>query len=182
MEPVSKPGGTLKVAIFDQVVWIKISGRAIFASSLDLKNVVTELWQRGYRRFVIELCDCIIMDSTFLGVLAGIGLKFVEANQKGDKASVEIANPTARISDILENLGVAHLFNVITTANPQADKFEPLSREGDGASRVEVTRNCLEAHQILMDLNPANVNKFKDVTQFLAEDLKKLEQAKQGHE
>lgn len=163
------------VAIYDQAVWIKISGRANFSSSLDLRNLVNELWQRGFRHFVFELCDCVIMDSTFLGVLAGIGLKFADSNQRGDKSTVEIANPNARISDILENLGVAHLFNVITTANPEMEKFEPLAREGEAASRTEVTRTCLEAHKILMDLNPANVSKFKDVAQFLAEDLKKLE-------
>ena len=180
MESVNKPGGSLMVAIFEQAVWIKISGRANFTSSLDLMNLVTELWQRGYRRFIFELCDCIIMDSTFLGVLAGIGLKFADANQRGEASSVEIANPNARMSDILENLGVAHLFTVVATTNPESDKFELLSRNGEDVSRVEVTRNCLEAHKILMKLNPANVSKFKDVTQFLAEDLKKLEQTKQG--
>ena len=162
------------VAIFDQVVWIKISGRANFTSSLDLKNLVKELWQRGYRRFVLELCDCIIMDSTFLGVLAGIGLQFTEAQQRGTGCSVELANPNARISDILEDLGVAHLFKVIAATDPAEKEFEPLSREK--ATRVEVARTCLEAHRILMNVNPENVSKFKDVAQFLAEDLKKLEQ------
>ena len=38
-----------------------------------------------------------------------------------------------------------------------------------------MTRNCLEAHETLMEINPANVNKFKDVTRFLAEDLKRQE-------
>lgn len=179
METVTKTAGVLTVAIFDQVVWVKVSGRANFTSSMDLRKLVNELWDRGYRHFVFELCDCVIMDSTFLGVLAGIGLKFAEANQSGIKSTIEIANPNPRISDILENLGVAHLFNVITSANPESGKFESISRDGEAASRAEVTRNCLEAHKILMDLNPANVSKFKDVAQFLAEDLKKLE-AKEG--
>ncbi len=180
MESASKTASTLTVAILDQSVWIRISGRATFTSSLDLKNLVTELWQRGYRRFVLDLCECIIMDSTFLGVLAGIGLKFAESNEGGAKCLVEIASPNERISDILENLGVSHLFTVIQASNPGAENFEPLTRDGEAASRVEVTRNCLEAHKILMNLNPANVGKFKDVAQFLAEDLKKLEQAKQA--
>jgi hypothetical protein len=41
-------------------------------------------------------------------------------------------------------------------------------------TREEVQRTCLEAHQLLMEINPANVAKFKDVAAFLAEDLKKL--------
>ena len=178
MEPVTKTPGTLMVAIFDQAVWIKVSGRANFTSSIDLKNLVNGLWDRGYRDFVFELCDCVLMDSTFLGVLAGIGLKFAEANKKGETCSVEIANPNARIADLLENLGVAHLFKIVNVARQESEKFEPLSRNGESAPRVEVTRTCLEAHKILMGLNPENVGKFKDVAQFLAEDLKKLEQAK----
>ena len=42
------------------------------------------------------------------------------------------------------------------------------------ASKEETTRACLEAHQTLMALNPGNVAKFKDLTQFLAEDLKNM--------
>ena len=40
-------------------------------------------------------------------------------------------------------------------------------------TQEELTRACLEAHQTLMDLNPANAAKFKDVAQFLAEGVKK---------
>jgi len=180
METVNKSAGTLKVAIFDDAVWIKISGRANFTSSLDLKKIVTELWDRSYRRFVFEISDCVLMDSTFLGVMAGIGLQFGEANQRGEMCSVAIANPNARIADLLENLGIAHLFKMITSAKEiDGDgKFETISCNSEGVTRVEVTRNCLEAHKVLMGLNPENVGKFKDVAQFLAEDLKKLEQAK----
>lgn len=177
METANKTAGMLRVAIFEDTVWIKISGRANFTSSLDLKRVVTELWDRGFRRFVFEISDCVLMDSTFLGVMAGIGLKFAEANERGETCCVEIANPNSRIADILENLGVAHLFKIINVAQHEDGKFQPLSRDGESAPRVEVTRTCLEAHKILMGLNPENVGKFKDVAQFLAEDLKKLEQA-----
>ena len=36
-----------------------------------------------------------------------------------------------------------------------------------------MTRTCLEAHQTLIDLSPANAARFKDVAQFLAEGVKK---------
>lgn len=163
------------IAILEDAVWIKISGRANFTSSIDLKRVVNELWDRGFRRFVFEISECVLMDSTFLGVMAGIGLKFAEANQRGEKCSVELANPNERIADLLENLGVAHLFKIINTEKQANGKFEPVSTDGKPAPRVEVTRTCLEAHKILMGLNPENVGKFKDVAIFLAEDLKKLE-------
>jgi hypothetical protein len=40
---------------------------------------------------------------------------------------------------------------------------------------VELARTCLEAHRTLMGIKPENVAKFKDVAQFLAEDVKRLE-------
>jgi hypothetical protein len=39
----------------------------------------------------------------------------------------------------------------------------------------QITRTSLEAHQTLMAANPDNAARFKDVAQFLAEDLKNLE-------
>ena len=163
----------LMVAVCDQVVWIKIYGRADFTSSLDLKKLINELWERGYNRFVFELAECLMMDSTFLGVLSGIGLKFC-ATSNGDNSALELVNPNPRIAEVLENLGVSHLFRIRESADAGAKRFEPLAK-APGATPAEVTRNCLEAHETLMSINPDNVLKFKDVAQFLAENLKRQE-------
>ena len=40
-----------------------------------------------------------------------------------------------------------------------------------------MTRTSLEAHQTLIDANPENEAKFKEVTRFLEEDLKRQEVA-----
>jgi anti-anti-sigma regulatory factor len=143
---------------------------------LDLKKLIGELWQRGYNHFVFELRDCRTMDSTFLGLLSGIGLKFSGGKSVQLGAPLELLNPNPRIAETLENLGVAGLFAIRTCAEPLTDKFEPLARAPDH-TQVELARTCLEAHEILMSIKPENVQKFKDVAQFLAEDLKRLEAA-----
>jgi anti-sigma B factor antagonist len=163
----------LMVAVFEQGVCIKVCGKADFTSSLDLKKLINELWQRGHHRFVFELCDCVTMDSTFLGMLSGLGLKFGEGNgQQG--SPLELFNPNSRIADVLDSLGVAHLFKITRRPDPLTYNFTPLAKAPD-VTRADVTRNCLEAHKTLMEIKPENVNKFKDVAQFLAEDLKRLE-------
>ncbi len=164
------------VAVFDQTVCVKIIDRADFTSSLDLKKLINELWQRGYNHFVFELCDCLTMDSTFLGVLSGIGLKFSEGKSVQCGAPLELLNPNPRIAETLENLGVADLFAIRTGAEPLTDKFEPLAQAPNNTP-AELTRTCLEAHKTLMSIKPENVQKFKDVAQFLADDLKRLEAA-----
>jgi anti-anti-sigma factor len=162
----------LMVAVFDRTVCLQVSGRADFTCTVDLKKLIAELWERGYAHFVFDLCGCRMMDSTFLGVLAGISLQL--SNAAGAAQPLELINANPRIRETLENLGVAHLFKIGGSAGPLSDKFEPLS-QGDPASAVELARTCLKAHQTLMELNPDNAQKFKDVAQFLAEDLKRLE-------
>jgi anti-anti-sigma factor len=169
---MNESSAKLMVAVCDQVVCIKINGRGDFNLSLDLRKLIDELRLRGYRRFVFELCDCLMMDSTFLGILSGEGLKSCEASQAQGTA-LELMNPSPRIVEVLENLGVAHLFKI--TRNPDFLTPNYEAQVQTDKSKVEVTRNCLEAHKTLMDLNPANVNRFKDVAEFLAQDLKRLE-------
>ncbi len=56
----------------------------------------------------------------------------------------------------------------------------PADDRCDAARPADEHRACLEAHQTLMDINPENVTRFKDVTKFLAEDLEKLRGKSKG--
>jgi len=165
----------LMVAVLDQLVCIKINGRADFTLSKDSEKLIRELLERGYHRFVIELRDCVMMDSTYLGMLSGLGLKFLNGNGAPD-SSLELLNPSPRIAEVLDSLGVAHLFKIIHCPDLKSVDYAPLA-QSTNISKADTTRTCLEAHKILMALNPENVKKFKDVTQFLTDDLKRLELA-----
>ena len=168
----------LSVAVSENVAWIRIDGRASFNNSVDFRTLVNGLWDRGCSHFVLDLSDCLLMDSTFLGVLAGLGLKYPHNGSK--EAAFELLNPNNRISDLLENLGVVHLFKVVhgpPTTSPALQSVSETSAQRDGQ---EVTRTCLEAHRTLMEINPRNVPKFKDVTEFLQEDLKRKETSPNG--
>ena len=164
---------TLQVAVTDQAALVKISGRASFNCSVDFKTLVYELHERGYRNFVLDLAECLIIDSTFLGVLAGFGLKLAES--PGEKPTLALLNPNQRVLDLLDNLGVAHLFCIVQGKDPLSEKCRAVQQTDRGQNKMETTRTCLEAHEILMALNPANIPRFKDVTKFIAEDLKRLQ-------
>jgi anti-anti-sigma regulatory factor len=171
---MNPPPAKLLVAVFDRTVCVKVNGRADFTSSLDLKKLIGELWERGYTHFIFELCDCLTMDSTFLGLLSGIGLRLSGGESVQQGAALELLNPNARIAETLESLGVVSLFAIRNCPEPLTDKFEPLAKAPNN-TRAELTRTCLEAHQTLMSIKPENVQKFKDVAEFLADDLKRLE-------
>ena len=158
-------------------VCVKIVGRANFTYGPDFKSLLTGLAAKGYGHFIVDLSECVLMDSTFLGVLAGFGLKMNQAVAP-DQRGIELLNPNARVTELFENLGALHLFKIITGALQLPDDVKASSPEPANPTQEEITRTCLEAHRTLMTVNPDNVTRFKDVTQFLAEDLKALEKGK----
>ncbi len=155
----------------DEFACIRIIGRANLHSSLDFKRVVGELSARGCIVFLIELSQCSLMDSTFLGVLAGIGLSLRNGNEAGD-LRLELMNPNERIVELLETLGVIHLFRVSHGGRPDMEG-EEREHVANARSKQELSRISLEAHQTLMNVNPENVAKFKDVARFLADEIRK---------
>ena len=174
---MTPPSAKLSVLVAGHRACVKVAGRANFTFSPDFKSLLTGLGQKGYCQFTIDLSECVLMDSTFLGVLAGFGL----ATNPGcdpDKRQIELLNPNARITELLENLGVLHLFRIATGQLPPPKGARPATPEPLHPTPEQITRTCLEAHQTLMAANPDNVARFKDVAQFLAEDLKNLEKPK----
>jgi len=166
----------LSVLVGKKLVCIKIAGRANFASSPDFKTLLNELAGKGYKHFVIDLSACVLMDSTFLGVLAGFGIK-LNPNGAPAERGIELLNASERVTELLENLGAVHLFNLKTGALEMPDVVKTCEPESIHPTHEQITRTSLEAHQTLMAINPENAARFKDVTQFLAEDLKCLEKS-----
>lgn len=161
------------MAVLEKTAFIKIPGRANFNSSLDLKSVYAELRQRGFGNFVLDLRECVTMDSTFLGVLAGLVLR-----ENNARPSIRLLNPNPRVLDLIENLGVLDMFEVRQDPSPCTLAFEP-TYQGPPPTKEQITQNCLQAHQTLMEINPENIPKFKEVTQFMAEDLKRMTSVKE---
>lgn len=164
----------LSVFVGKHYACVKIAGRANFAFSPDFKTLLAELVQKGYGHFIIDLTECVLMDSTFLGILSGFGLK-LNPSAAPDKCGIELLNPNPRVTELLENLGALHLFKLSTGPLKLPEDAESCVPESINPTHEQITRTSLEAHQTLMAVNPDNVARFKDVTQFLAEDLKNIE-------
>ncbi|MBI3880943.1 MAG: STAS domain-containing protein [Verrucomicrobia bacterium] len=167
---MTAPSTKMMVAVFDGLTVVKITGRANANAAVDFKLLMNGLRDRGHRRFALELSECQMMDSSFSGTLAMLGQKF--ANGDGCKP-IHLISPNAKVIGLLESLGVENLFGVLTADALKPENFQAV--EPTATTKADVTRTCLEAHELLCALNPANVAKFKDVNAYLAEDLKKLE-------
>jgi len=170
----------MSVAVVEPMAFVKLPGRANFGTSVDFKTLINELRVRGINHFVLDLGECVTMDSTFLGVLAGLALRNSEGKEiatDGQRLKLDLLNPNPRVADLLDNLGVMHLFKIVNQPeNPCTAIFEPVTTDRPAPTKEEISRNCLEAHELLMRINPDNIPKFKEVTQFLAEDLRKMKE------
>jgi anti-sigma B factor antagonist len=167
------PSAKLLVMVGKDFACVKIAGRANFTFSPDFKTLLAELILKGYGRFIIDLSECVLMDSTFLGVLAGFGIKL--KSSAGADGRIELSNPNARVTELLENLGVLELFRIRNGTLQLSGDVSVQTPVPVNPTHEEITRTSLEAHQALMEVNPDNVPRFKDVAQFLAEDLKNLQ-------
>jgi anti-sigma B factor antagonist len=170
----------MSVAVAETVVFLKITGRANFTASVSFKKLVQRLRQQGLTRFVINLSECLIMDSTFLGVLASLVGNQNPSGAQQPPLTMELQNPNQRVLDLLDNLGILNLFAIVTGSPPPSAAFQPLPANGAPLDKIEISRTSLEAHQTLMALNPNNVAKLQDVAQFLAEDLQRFEAEKKA--
>src|SRR5476651_150027 len=98
----------------DPVV-VRIDGRANFQNSACLRDFVTEMLRQGKTRVVIDFLHCTSMDSTFLGVLAGIALELRKLQAPG---TMVLARVGPRNLELIRNLGLHRLLIVDTGALP----------------------------------------------------------------
>ena len=152
----------LQVAMTEAVACVRVDGPANFAVGVDFRSVATQCCEQGGRVLLIDLAACPNMDSTFLGILVGL---------TGKLDRIELLNPCERVTDLLENLGVLDLMTVGQGPNPFFGRLE--SAYSAKADKRALTEASLEAHKLLMEVNPDNVPKFKDVARFLEDDLKR---------
>ena len=166
--------------------FVKVVGRGSFQNSGCFKAFYQQLLKEGVGRFVVDLESCTYLDSTFLGILLGLGLKLRE----GGHGLLHILNANPRNLELLKNLGLDRLINIEgprgegqgTRAGPAGNGSGTDHRNGvreeqlqevpcPVPTRAEAAPTILEAHENLMEFDPRNIPKFKDVVEFLREDL-----------
>ena len=132
-----------------------------------MKEFAKEMVNRGHREFVVDLKHCPVMDSTFMGTLAGMALRLRELGQ----GHLHVVNLNERNSDLLRNLGLDQLFSLDSLPVDAADTEATKELSSEKSDRIEQAETMLEAHEALVEASPENVTKFKDVLDYLKQDL-----------
>ncbi len=149
--------------------FIKVVGRGSFQNSGCLKAFYQQLLKEDVHRFIVDLEACSYLDSTFLGTLLQLGLKLKEAG----KGLLHVLNASQKNLDLLKNLGLDRLIQIDASRANLNGVAQKLLEEVTCPvpTREQAAPTILEAHEALMEFDARNVPKFKDVVEFLREDL-----------
>jgi anti-sigma B factor antagonist len=148
---------------------VRLEGKGSFLNSGSLKEFAQEMVNRGYREFIVDLQNCAMMDSTFMGTLAGVALRLKEL---GD-GHLHVVHCGTRSRELLSGLGLDQIFS-IHTGGVTAPVCSDLDDDGASPSpdhKRETAETMLEAHEALCRAAPENLTRFKDVLDYLKQDL-----------
>src|ERR1044072_7396624 len=111
-----------------------------------------------------------MMDSTFMESMASVALRLKELGQ-GD---LHIVHCKDRSQDLLSGLGLDQIFDIHANG-ARAPEYEALEQPTESrpteVKKKEQTETMLEAHEALCEAAPENLFRFKDVLDFLRQDL-----------
>jgi len=149
---------------------VKVERKGSFLNSGNLKEFMREMLDRGYREFVVDLENCAMMDSTFMGTMATVALRLRDFGQ----GHFHVIHCSSRCQELLFGLRLDQIFDVRANgaSPPECGVLERLPRIQSPEDRKrEQMQTMLEAHEALSGAAPENMLRFKDVLEFLRQDL-----------
>ena len=161
--------GYLEVAIVGKEAFVRVTGRGTFELGPGLKSFGLAAIGTGCQRLTMYMENCTGMDSTFLGVVAGLAFRL---RQRGGE--LVMLNLSPRNSGLLTTLGLGGLIGTgewRPGLGPLPPEMHKLHASADKRTLAET---MLLAHEHLAAVAPQNVPKFKDLLTCLREDLKKI--------
>jgi anti-sigma B factor antagonist len=151
-------------------VWVRVIGRGTFQNSGGFKDYARKLMTKGYSHFRVDLQECDLMDSTFMGMLTGLALHLKEDG----RGSLQVVGANPRNAGLLSNLGLDQIFVVFREGDKEAPVC-PISTTADAPAQLASTsadaREMLEAHHHLVEADAANAARFRDVLELLEKEV-----------
>ena len=137
--------------------------RVTLCGSLN-QHMETIFGSQDVNNVIVDMLEAEGLDSTTLGLMAKLGLHC--RKEYGINVQVFCQNPS--ILRTLDCMGLDEIFDIIQevpTINAELHSIEPVSPEVD-----EIRRQVVEAHRLLMELNPDNSKEFTDLIRALESD------------
>lgn len=158
--------GEIKVAEHDGVYVIKMEGDVRLTLCLSFDEFIETMFDApNFCSVVFDLSDAQAIDSTTLGLMAKISIK--GRALRFDDPTVVSSNPS--ITRLLASMGFEDIFHIVDT--PQAICGTCMSAGVTLDEKVDdersVQERVLEAHKLLMAMNDANHDTFRELVDSL---------------
>jgi len=157
---------SILVGVNGPAVWVRVEGKGNFLNSGSLKEFAQEMVNRGYREFIVDLEHCAMMDSTFMGTMAAVALRLRELG----RGHLHVVHAGERSRELLSGLGLDQIFDIHTNG-ATAPECEEIKEDAIAAEKRQRAETMLKAHEALCQAAPENVSRFKDVLDYLKQDL-----------
>lgn len=159
-----KKCSTIRVGQVGHEFWIRPEGKGTFEESSLIKGLAEEKATDPDLRLIFDLEECSRMDSTFMGMLAGLGIKL----RKGKLAPLKVIGTSEKTKASLTELGLAQLLDI---CEPDDDSRTSEIR-ASLSELTDVQENSkeeliLKCHEDLCDADEKNLSKFKTVLDVL---------------
>ena len=154
----------IQFAIKDNCCYLKLKGDIRYSySGKNFADFSKEIFSNHtISDFVIDMTETEFIDSTNLGIIAGIANRLAKVT----------ANRPVIISDnediiiILSTMGFEQFFEIINTSST-VDDLKLLGLDLEKYSSKDLNKAALKAHENLASMNSKNSEMFKDVIELL---------------
>lgn len=147
-------------------VFVLVQGKANFLNANTFKQFIDASLKKPHTYYIIDFENCTGMDSTFLGIIAWLGLQIKQSEQD---AHLIVRNFNQRNKELFYNLG---LQNFITTEESILEESSNAAAEKANFTALKETERCkaidvLNAHKNLVEASKENATLFKDLINLL---------------
>jgi anti-sigma B factor antagonist len=160
------------VAIQPPRAAVIVRGRGTFKAAPALKKFGLTAIGEGCTLLLMDMQDCVGMDSTFMGVVGGMALRL----RKETGGEVAMVNLSVKNKALLSTLG---LDRYVKTEGAESElatflgKADLAKLDSTAMSRTVTTQTMLDAHHDLVSISPDSMAKFKDVIAYLQDEMQR---------
>lgn len=146
--------GYYEFASWGDALYVRVVGLATMYNVGAARDLINREVSQGKKRVIFDLAECEGMDSTVLGVIAGVAL------DEGEHA-VDLINVSEENMQLIEGLGLTEIVHVVACqVSPPEGKLTPIYDRTEEAGRLELV---LSAHNELVKLSDENEAVFGDL-------------------
>ena len=181
--PDKKPAeDALMVCTQGDTAFVRVIGRGGFKVAPALRDFGMYVHEQEHlRRMVVDMLSCTAMDSTFMGVLAGLSYRFTKQRE----GEVVLVNMNPHTYGLLTTLGLDRVLQAyrLSEEPPEIgrilEKAKPRRALDTKADGQETRETMVAAHEALVQVAPENEALFHDVLEFLKKEAPAGRQDKQ---